>query len=312
MNSPNQSDNPDSDNEASTSKTTTAAGDSSPLRPAIIGSLYMVGAAISFTGLDTVMKFLAGSYDFWFLAWARSLAQFAFIMAIVPFLSFQNVLPVQRPGIQFVRGVCLAAATLAILLSLREMALTQTYVALMTTPLVSVALSPLVLGERATWGQWFWILLGFAGTVIALNPAAPEIGSFLLYAAMMAISLGTYHVYTRLGSRTESNYTQLFYVLVIALVLTTPLLLIAEGGLPLEGWLLIFLAGAFGTAAHFFITFSFSYATPAVVAPMWYTQIIWAAIAGYIVFNEIPTIGIIVGSIIVVISGLATVRTNSH
>ncbi len=312
MNSLNQLGSPDSDNEASSPENIPGAADGKSLHPAVVGSLYMVGAAISFTGLDTVMKFLAGSYDFWFLAWARSLAQFVFIMAIVPFLGFQNVLPVNRSGIQLVRGICLACATLAILLSLREMALTQTYVALMTTPLVSVALSPLVLGERATMTQWFWILLGFAGTVIALNPAAPEIGWFLLYAAMMAISLGTYHVFTRLGSRTENNYTQLFYVLVIALALTTPLLLIAEGGLPLEGWLLIFLAGAFGTAAHFFITFSFSYATPAVVAPMWYTQIIWAAIAGYVVFNEIPTFGIIVGSIIVVVSGLATVQSNSQ
>lgn len=275
----------------------------------VIGSLFMILSAICFTGLDTVMKFLVGSYDFWFLAWARSIAQVVFIVLLIPVLGFDKVLKVKRPGIQLLRGFCLACATLSILLALKSMSLTQTYVALLTTPLVSVALSPLVLGERATLWQWVWIIVGFAGAVIALNPATPKIGLYLLYAVLMALSLGIYHVFTRLGSRTDGPYAQLFYVMLIALLFITPLLLVANGSLPLQAWILIFLAGGFGTAAHFFIILALGYASPAVVAPMWYTQILWAAIAGFIVFGEVPTPELILGAVLVVASGIAVLRS---
>jgi len=270
----------------------------------------MILSAICFTGLDTVMKFLVGTYDFWFLAWARSLAQVVFILLLIPIIGVKTVLKVRRPEIQLLRGFCLACATLSILLSLKSMSLTQTYVALVTTPLVSVALSPLVLGEKATLWQWLWIVIGFAGAVIALDPGKPEIGLYLLYAVMMALSLGIYHVFTRLGSRTDGPYCQLFYVMLVALLFITPLLWVANGILPARAWMLIFLAGAFGTAAHFFIILALGYASPAIVAPMWFTQILWAALAGFVVFGEVPTTGLIVGAVLVVASGIAVLRTS--
>ena len=76
--------------------------------------------------------------------------------------------------------------------------------------------------------------------------------------------------------------------------------------------MLIFLAGAFGTAAHFCVILSLGMATPAIVAPMWYTQIIWAAVAGFFVFGEIPTSGLILGAFLVVASGIAVLRTKPN
>lgn len=278
----------------------------------VIGAVLMVLAMLSFVGLDTVMKSLVAQYDMWALAWARSLAQLSYLVALLPFFGIVRVLTVKRLGLQFARGLCLAGMTIAVLLSLANMTLTQTYVAMLSAPLLSAALAGPLLAEPATSRQWFWIVAGFLGVVVALNPAAPEIGWFLFYAAAMAVCFGTLHVLTRLGARVELPMTQLVYISFFALLLLTiPMLLVAEA-LPVEAWGWVALAGAFGTLAHFLLTKAFSFAPPAVVSPMIYTQVVWAAIAGYLFFGEIPTIGTIIGAVIVALCGIAIVRTSSR
>lgn len=278
----------------------------------VIGAGLMVLSMLSFVCLDTVMKSLVTQYDIWALAWARSLAQLSYLVALLPFLGIGRVLAVKRPGLQFLRGICLAGMTMAVLLSLANMTLTQTYVAMLSAPLLSAALAGPLLAEPATLRQWFWIVAGFVGVVIALDPATPEIGWFLFYAAAMAVCFGTLHVLTRLGARVELPMTQLLYISLFALILLTiPMLLVAEA-LPVETWGWVALAGAFGTLAHFLLTKAFSFAPPAVVSPMIYTQVVWAAIAGYLFFTEIPTIGTIIGAVIVALCGIAIVRTSSR
>jgi drug/metabolite transporter (DMT)-like permease len=207
--------------------------------------------------------------------------------------------------------VCLAGATISILLSLKHMALTQTYVAMLTAPMVAAALSGLVLAERTTGMQWFWIIAGFIGVVVALNPTSPDIGWFLIYAVAMAVALGTYHVVTRLASRVELPFTQLFYVGLIATIALTPTLLLSSGSLSVEAWGWVLLAGGFGTAAHFLLILAISYAPPAIVSPMLYTQIIFAAISGYLVFGEKPTVLMGVGAVIVALSGVGLIRSSN-
>lgn len=271
----------------------------------------MILAVISFTGLDTVMKYLVTSYDFWLLAWARNLVQVAILLALLPVLGARKVLTANRPGLQILRGLCLAAATIAILLSLKHMALTQTYVAMLTAPMVAAALSGLVLAERTTFVQWVWIVTGFVGVVVALNPASPDIGWFLIYAVAMATALGFYHVFTRLASRVELPFTQLFYVGLIATLALTPALAFSSGSLPITamGW--VVLAGMFGTLAHFLLILAISYAPPAIVSPMLYTQIIFAAISGYLVFGEKPSVMTGFGAVIVALSGVGLIRSSN-
>lgn len=274
----------------------------------LLGAGLMVLAVLCFTGLDAVMKGLVASHDLWSLAWARNLMQVLYLVLLMPVLGVRRIAGVKRPWLQLARGFCLAAATVSILLALRYMSLTQTYVAMLSAPLIAAALSAAVLGERATAAQWVWIVAGFAGVVVALDPGAPEIGWFLLYAVAMALALGTYHVLTRLAARVETPLPQLFYVALFAVLFLSPPLLLAGEPLPPAAWAWVALAGAFGTAAHFLLILAFSSAPPSIVSPMLYTQIVWAAIVGYLVFAEIPTPATLLGAAIVVASGLALLR----
>jgi len=271
----------------------------------------MVLAVFCFTGLDTTLKVLVATHDFWLLAWTRNFAQLVLLTALLPFLGARKVLTVNRPRIQVMRGLCLAASTISILLSLKNMTLTQTYVAMLSAPLVATALAGRILAESATPLQWVCIAAGFAGVVIALDPAAPEIGAYLLYAVAMAMSLGTSHCLTRLGSRWDGPFTQLYFMAAFSVVLLAPFLFAASAPLPVQIWGWVALAGVFGTAAHFFVIMALSYAPPSIASPMLYTQIIWAAVVGWLVFGEWPAPTTLLGAAIVVLSGILLLRTKS-
>lgn len=280
-------------------------------RSNLIGAGLMILSVVAFTGLDTTMKMLVGRHDFWMLAWARNLAQVGWLIALMPLIGPSRMLVAKRPGLQLVRGATLACATMSILMSLKTMPLTQAYVAMLSAPLVAAMLSTLFIGERATLTQWAAIVAGFAGVVIALDPAAPQIGLYLLLAAGMAFSLGTNHVLTRVGAKVETPFAQLFYIAVVAFLLLTPLLLRAEGTLPPSAWGWLALAAAFGTSAHFLMILALGHAPATIVSPMLYTQIVWAAAAGYVFFGEVPTWGTLAGGLIVAASGILLVRARA-
>ena len=274
----------------------------------LIGAGLMVLSVLFFTALDATMKFLVGQHDLWALAWARNAAQLLYLTALLPLMGVRKTLAVERPVLQILRGACLAGMTIAVLVSLSYMTLTQTYVAMLSSPLVAAALAGPMLAEHVTARQWFWILAGFIGVVIALDPGAPDIGAYLVYAAAMALCFGAYQVLTRLGARVESSMTQLYYVALISVVILTFGLFMAEETLPSSAWGWVCLAAAFGTVAHFLLIQAFSFAPPAIVSPMIYVQVIWAVIVGYLVFGEVPTWGTIAGAVIVAFCGIVIVR----
>ena len=53
-------------------------------------------------------------------------------------------------------------------------------------------------------------------------------------------------------------------------------------------WLWFLLAGCCGGGIHFGIVAAYRYAPAGAVAPLEYTNLIWAALAAYLVFGEMP------------------------
>ncbi|MBX6323230.1 MAG: DMT family transporter, partial [Rhodospirillaceae bacterium] len=67
---------------------------------------------------------------------------------------------------------------------------------------------------------------------------------------------------------------------------------------------LMALAGAFNGFAQIGLLKAYRSAPPAVVAPFQYTQMLWAVVFGYLLFAELPSRWTILGSLIIIGSGL--------
>ncbi len=68
------------------------------------------------------------------------------------------------------------------------------------------------------------------------------------------------------------------------------------------------LAGLLGTSGHLLLTFAFSRANASRLAPTEYTSLVWAAIIGFTVFGEVPTLYTFAGSALIVLGAFTLAR----
>lgn len=269
--------------------------------------LLMAAAMLCFTALDSVMRSLYAEHPLSMLVFIRNLVQAAALSLLVPVIG-PRAIRTRRMGIHVLRGVCMVLTTVFITLALGNLPMAQTYSITFSTPLVATILAALALGERPTPAQWICILVGFIGVVIVLNPVDVVVGIALVYPLAMAFSNAVLYVLTRYAGRQDGPLTLVFWASLAAVAICLGGLPFYAVPIPLEACLLLVLGGILGTLAHLMIAAAFRRAPTAVVSPMLYSQIVWASLIGWLVFEEIPAAHVIVGSVIVIASGIAVLR----
>ena len=120
-----------------------------------------------------------------------------------------------------------------------------------------------------------------------------------------AIFYAGYAIATRMVMRHDSSETTLFYANVVGVVVMLPILPFVWTAPP-SGFdlMLLFAVGAFGSAGHFLLILAHDRAPASVLSPFMYTQLLWAVMFGYLVFNNVPNHWTLAGAAIVVGSGL--------
>ncbi|HTO83723.1 MAG TPA: DMT family transporter, partial [Methylomirabilota bacterium] len=129
-----------------------------------------------------------------------------------------------------------------------------------------------------------------------------------LWALAAALLYALTLVTSRQLSATESSHTILFYYsffVIIALGAFMPFVWVAPKLADL--WLIVFvgLAGSFG---QFFLNQAFRYGEVSMLAPLDYTGLLWATLLGIVVWGDIPTAWVMVGSAIIIMAGMYIVR----
>ena len=271
----------------------------------------MVLATFGFVGLDSILKILATRHDVLFLSWGRNLFQVGYLAMLAPFLGFRRMVATRHPVIQFWRGAMLVGTTVFIVLALGHIPLAQTYAITFCAPALAALLAMIFLREQPSRWRWIWIATGFAGVMVALQPAAPNAGAYLLFPLAMAAANATYHVLTRAIAADEDTFAMLFLVAFFALLLTSVALPWTWSAMTWSEWGMLAVGGAFGTLAHLLLILAFRLAPTAIVSPMIYSQIVAACLIGYLVFGEVPTGTTLLGAAIVIASGVALIRTRS-
>lgn len=180
-------------------------------------------------------------------------------------------------------------------------------------PLMTVILAALLLGERLRIYRMSAVLLGLVGVAIILSPrlsifngetmnSAAQIGIILVLMSAMFRALAQIHM--RKMVKTEETSAIVFYFSMTTTVLS---LFTLPFGWVVPDWdviLMLVSAGLLGGVAQIFITSAYRYADAAVIAPFDYVSILIAMIIGFVFFGDVPTAQMLIGSGIVILSGV--------
>ncbi len=179
---------------------------------------------------------------------------------------------------------------------------------LQATPLVVVAGAALIFGEKVGWRRWSAILVGFAGVLIILRPGLEGFTVASLLAVAGTIGFAGRDLATRAAPPVLSNLQLGVYGFAM-MVPTGAVLLMFFGGavmpdLAASGQLLA--ATIFGVAAYYALTAAMRMGDVGVITPFRYTRLVFALILGVALFGETPDTYTLLGSAIIVASGIYT------
>lgn len=172
------------------------------------------------------------------------------------------------------------------------------------SPIIVTLLSIAILKERVGVGRWVAVLLGFIGVVIACDPGGFSIGLPVWLTLGAAFLWAMSSILLRRSSATESTLLQMFMSnLIFAVACVGPAIWFWQEPTLFEGALLLSVGMLGGIAQHLLFD-SFKFGPASAIAPMEYSGLVWAFIAGFVVWGEIPGRGVFLGAFLIGASGL--------
>ena len=235
---------------------------------------------------------------------------FVVLFSFVPFVAMLTLsnepvsLRPNLPGLVALRCLFTVCSLLTAFYAFKTLPLTQVYSLLFSAPVLITLLSIPVLGERVKLIRWVAILLGLAGIIVVLRPGTMALTSGHLAALFAAFSIACTAVITRkIGAREHSITLMLYPMLVNILVSGMLLTLVYE---PMSGVALLTVCaiGLLSVVGQILMINAYRTCEAQFVAPMQYSQMLWAIVFGVFLFGESIDRNVILGSLVIVISGL--------
>lgn len=264
--------------------------------------LGLLGFAI-FSLHDAVIKSIVGIPVF-------QVAFFAVLFSFVPFtlfLAFDGTERSMRPRLPLLvalRCLITVIGLLAVFYAFSKLPLSEVYSLLFAAPILITLLAIPILGERIRLIRWFAIVLGLIGVLVVLRPGQASLSFEHLAAVMAAVCVACNSIVTRkIGSR-EHSVTLIIYPMLTNVVVTGIATVFVY--VPMSGDVLLKLCaiGVLSVIGQTLMIQAYRSSEAQFVAPMQYSQMLWALIYGAWIFNESADRTVLLGSAVIVCSGL--------
>ena len=275
------------------------AADERSARLAGIG--LMVLSVFMFSFGDALGKFIVATYSVGQLLLLRGAAALIVLSPSI-WRGRREFWRVQQPWLQLLRVILSTLEVAAFFRATVYLPLADVTTYYLAAPIFVTALPAIVLRERVGWRRWSAVLIGFCGVLIALRPSALTVswpamialGGSMTFAVLMLIT----------GSLRATPDIVLASVQFMGTFVFGAVLAPFGWVTPTPGSLVFFVvAGCISACALLCVNRSLKLAPASVVVPYQYSMIIWAAIFGYAVFGDVPSVATIAGASIIIGAG---------
>ena len=258
-----------------------------------------------FSTHDVIVKSLGGSYSPFQIVFFSVLLGLPIAMLILMRdRTDGNLLPRYR-GWTALRTGAAVTTGVSVFYAFSVLPLAQTYAILFATPLLITLLSVPILGERVGWRRGAAVLVGLAGVLVVLRPGqGTELGLGHLAALVAAMGGATASIIVRKIGAEERNVVLLLYPMMANLVVMGAALPFVYRPMPLADLGALAAMAALALVASLCVIAAYKRAPAFQIAPMQYSQIIWAILFGAVFFAEAVDLFTILGATIIIGSGI--------
>ncbi len=239
--------------------------------------------------------------------------QIAFFVVLFSFVPFSVLIALDKrerslrprsPGLVALRCLFGTGSLLCGFYAFTHLQLSEAYSLIFAAPILITLLAIPVLGERVRLIRWIAIILGMTGVMIVLRPGQSELSLGHLAGVVAACSIACTSIVTRkIGATEHSTTLVMFPMLTNVLICGIATIFVYE---PMPGQTLLKLSaiGILSVIGQMLMINAYRNTEAQFIAPMQYSQMLWALLYGILVFDETPDQYVLLGAGTIVLSGL--------
>ena len=269
------------------------------------GIVALVVSMAAFSTNDALIKLAAKTYPLGEVVFVRGLITSALAAIVVLALGHYTALRGCLHPRVLGRAAMDATATLLFTQALIHMPMAELSAVVLVSPLILTAMGVLLYGEEVGWRRWIAVAVGFAGTMFVVKPTPAAFDAWALLGIAVAFVGASRDLVTR-GLDPGIPTSVVTLTSSIAVTLAGLGLGVTETWKPvaLPDLGLMAAAAALLGIGFFMSIVAFRGADVSAIAPFRYSILLWASIAGYVTFGELPDRWGIIGASLIVASGL--------
>jgi drug/metabolite transporter (DMT)-like permease len=165
-------------------------------------------------------------------------------------------------------------------------------------------LSAVFLHENVGWRRWTAVVTGFLGVLIVLQPSGAGLGLASIFAIGSAVAYAIFLILTRAMTRHEPVPVMILWNSGLVMIFMGIWMIPVWRTLTPEDWVRFIAIAVTGAIGQFTTTEAFRMGEASLLAPLQYTSLIWAALFGYVVFDDVPSATLWVGAAVIMMSTL--------
>jgi drug/metabolite transporter (DMT)-like permease len=282
------------------------------MTPNAKGALIALAAFGVYATHDVVVKVLGGIYSPVQIVFFSVLLSFPLATLMLMRDSKPGTLVPIHPWWMLVRAVATVITGFTAFYAFSVLPLAQVYTILFASPLLITVLAIPFLGEKVRIRRWAAVIVGLIGVLVVLQPGSAPLSLGHLAALMAAVGGSVASIIVRKIGAEERTVVMLIYPMALNFVVMAAALPFVYEPMPIEHLGLMGIIAVFAWIAGRMMISAYLAGEAAIIAPMQYSQIIWATIFGFLFFGEIVDLNTALGASIIIASGLYIVLRESR
>ncbi|PYE30193.1 EamA domain-containing membrane protein RarD [Rhizobium sp. PP-F2F-G38] len=256
---------------------------------------------------DASVKLIDGAIPAYQVAFAGAV----FGLVILPLIkaredSWLDIVRTSNRTLWLLRFACGAIGSIASIITFTKLPMAEAFCLLFLLPSFVTILSVIFLKEDVRWQRWTAVIVGFIGVLIVLRPGFRELSVGHLAGAIGGLSAAIAIVILRGMGPTEKRMS-LYGAGLLGVLVVSGVLMLSNIAIPTPmQWVFIASYGILGSAGNALLMTAARMAPANLVAPPQYSQMIWAILFGYFIFDDTIDLPMAGGIALIVFSGLLT------
>lgn len=278
----------------------------------IKGALFALVALGIFATHDVVVKTLGRGFSPFQIIFFASLISFPMVTLILLRDRTGGSLWPNNPRWVGLRTGMTLITGIAAFYAFSHLPLAQTYSILFASPLLITVMAIPILGERVRVRRWAAVVVGLVGVLVVLRPGAAPLGLGHLAALAAAVCGALASVIVRKIGNDERPLVLMLYPMSANFLFTGAVLPFVYQPMSLTELAMMAIIALFGLTASYLMILAYRLGEAVIVAPMQYSQMLWAIGYGWFLFGESVDTYTLVGASIIIASGLYIVLRESR